>query len=104
MFTKRIRMCALLLAVMMVMATAAGCGSSATNSDGGQGGDEKKEPAYKELTVYSALPETELPFYFNAFTQDTGIKVNYVRLSAGEMLTRVKAEPQRFGYVRRFHR
>ncbi|MBR0600178.1 ABC transporter substrate-binding protein [Sinanaerobacter chloroacetimidivorans] len=92
MFTKRIRMCALLLAVMMVMATAAGCGSSATNSDGGQGGDEKKEPAYKELTVYSALPETELPFYFNAFTQDTGIKVNYVRLSAGEMLTRVKAE------------
>lgn len=94
MLKKRIRICALLLAMLMVMATAAGCGNAATGSDGSQEGDgqDKKEPAYKELTVYSALPETELPFYFNAFTQDTGIEVNYVRLSAGEMLTRVKAE------------
>lgn len=86
MFTKRIRLCALILSVMMVAASLAACGSSGGNANNGGGSD------YKELTVYSALPETELPFYFNAFTKDTGIKVNYVRLSAGEMLTRVKAE------------
>ncbi|MDF2656086.1 MAG: iron transporter substrate-binding protein [Bacillota bacterium] len=92
MFTKSMRMCALLLALMMVVAALAGCGSSGSGSENGDTDNAKKEPAYKELTVYSALPETELPFYFNAFQQDTGIKVNYVRLSAGEMLTRVKAE------------
>mgnify|MGYP000936396737 CR=1 FL=1 len=53
---------------------------------------EPEKPAYKELTVYSALPDTEIPTYFNAFEKDTGIKINYVRLSAGEMLARISAE------------
>lgn len=86
MFKKRIRLCALILSMMMVAASFAACGSS--GGDGGNG----EGSGYKQLTVYSALPETELPFYFNAFEKDTGIKINYVRLSAGEMLTRVKAE------------
>jgi iron(III) transport system substrate-binding protein len=47
---------------------------------------------YKELTMYTALPEQEIPTYLNAFTKETGIKINYVRLSAGEVLARVKAE------------
>ncbi len=46
----------------------------------------------KELTIYSAMPESEIPVYLNAFEKDTGIKVHYVRLSAGEMVTRVEAE------------
>lgn len=46
----------------------------------------------KELTLYTAMPEDEIPVYFNSFEKDTGIKVNYVRLSAGEMVTRVEAE------------
>jgi iron(III) transport system substrate-binding protein len=49
-------------------------------------------PASKELTVYTALPESETPTYFNEFEKDTGIKVLFVRLSAGEILARVKAE------------
>jgi iron(III) transport system substrate-binding protein len=50
------------------------------------------EAEYKNLTVYTALPESELPTYFSEFTKDTGIKIQYVRLSAGELLTRVTAE------------
>ncbi len=46
----------------------------------------------KELTVYTALPESEIPTYFNEFEKDTGIKIQYVRLSAGEILARIKAE------------
>jgi iron(III) transport system substrate-binding protein len=42
--------------------------------------------------VYTALTEGELPTYFSEFQKDTGIKVEYVRLSAGELLTRVTAE------------
>lgn len=33
-----------------------------------------------------------MAYYFNAFEEATGIKVNALRLSAGEMLTRVAAE------------
>ncbi len=47
---------------------------------------------YKQLTVYTALPESELPTYFSEFQKDTGIKIQYVRLSAGELLARVTAE------------
>ncbi|HHX38152.1 MAG TPA: ABC transporter substrate-binding protein [Clostridiaceae bacterium] len=46
------------------------------------------------LTVYTAMPEDEIPYYFNAFEKDTGVEVQYVRLSAGEMLTRVEAEKE----------
>lgn len=44
------------------------------------------------LTVYSALPEEELPVYLHAFTKDTGIEVQCERLSAGEMMQRVEQE------------
>ncbi|MDL2235384.1 ABC transporter substrate-binding protein [Christensenellaceae bacterium OttesenSCG-928-L17] len=53
---------------------------------------EPEVPAYGELSIYSAMPEIELPSYLAAFEADTGIKVNVVRLSAGEMLTRIEAE------------
>ena len=45
-----------------------------------------------KLTIYTAFPETEVIYYFNKFTEETGIKIDYIRLSAGEMLTRVEAE------------
>lgn len=46
----------------------------------------------KELNMYAALTEDELPTYFSAFEAATGIHVNYVRLSAGEMISRLIAE------------
>lgn len=49
-------------------------------------------PAYDRLTVFTSYPESELPTYFNAFERDTGITIDYIRLSAGEMTTRVLAE------------
>ncbi len=49
-------------------------------------------PEYKFLTVYTALPESELHTYFSEFEKDTGIKIQYVRLSAGELLARIRAE------------
>lgn len=49
---------------------------------------------YDRLTVYTSYPEAEIPTYFNAFEEDTGIKVDYIRLAAGEMITRVVAEKE----------
>ena len=88
--TKRIF--ALLLTLAMSLALLTGCGggsggdSASTGEDGGETGGSN------ELTVYTAFPEAEVAYYFNAFEEATGIKVNSLRLSAGEMLTRVAAE------------
>lgn len=46
----------------------------------------------KELTMYCALPETEIPSYLDAFKAETGITVNFVRLSAGEILSKIQVE------------
>lgn len=62
-----------------------GCSGKNSNSD-----ESVKQS--KELTIYCALPETEIPSYLDAFKADTGITVNYVRLSAGEILSKIQVE------------
>ncbi|MFA6688607.1 MAG: ABC transporter substrate-binding protein [Sphaerochaetaceae bacterium] len=44
------------------------------------------------VNVYSIMPEKYATKVFEAFTADTGIKVNFVRLSSGEALARLIAE------------
>ncbi len=46
----------------------------------------------KHLSAYTAFVEEEALDYFTEFTKDTGIQVDYVRLSAGECITRMEAE------------
>ena len=48
----------------------------------------------KELSAYIAWGDDEIPTYANAFEAATGIKLNYVRLSAGEMVARLMAEKE----------
>ncbi|MEG1658152.1 MAG: ABC transporter substrate-binding protein [Oscillibacter sp.] len=88
--TKRIL--SLLLATIMLLATLTACGGPKEPAPA-----EPAPPAEntcKTLTVYTAFPESEVIYYFNKFTEETGITVNYIRLSAGEMLTRVAAEKE----------
>jgi iron(III) transport system substrate-binding protein len=44
------------------------------------------------LHMYTALDTNEAKIYIETFQKDTKIKVEWVRLSAGEVLTRLKAE------------
>ncbi len=46
----------------------------------------------KHVSIYTANVEEEAIAYFDQFTKDTGIEVDYVRLSAGECITRMEAE------------
>ncbi len=48
--------------------------------------------AQQVLHMYTALDENEWPIYVKAFEQATGIKVNVVRMSSGELLARIEAE------------
>ncbi|MGD1817413.1 MAG: ABC transporter substrate-binding protein [Pleomorphochaeta sp.] len=47
---------------------------------------------YKTLNMYTALDTEEAKYYIEAFEKETGIKVNFVRMSAGEVAIRVEAE------------
>ncbi|MCC6193496.1 MAG: ABC transporter substrate-binding protein [Burkholderiales bacterium] len=44
------------------------------------------------LNVYTAWPESLAQPLFDGFTQQTGIKIDFIRMSSGEMLTRATAE------------
>lgn len=87
------RVMALLTAGILALGLLAGCGGSSSGNGSGNesaGGDSAKGSG--SLTVYTAFPEAEVEYYFDQFEKQTGIKCNYIRLSAGEMLTRVAAE------------
>ena len=91
MMKKTKRIFALLLTLAMSLALLTGCGGgSGDDAATDEGGGETS--GSNELTVYTAFPEAEVAYYFNAFEEATGIHVNSLRLSAGEMLTRVAAE------------
>lgn len=78
------RFAALLLALVMTAGMLAGCGE--------QNESQNETKGSGSVTVYTAFPEAEVEYYFKKFEEQTGIKCNYIRLSAGEMLTRVAAE------------
>jgi iron(III) transport system substrate-binding protein len=44
------------------------------------------------LHVYTSLDSQEAPVYIRAFEEETGVRVRWVRLSAGEALARLEAE------------
>jgi len=46
------------------------------------------------LHIYTAFDTEEAKLYIEAFEKDTGIKVEYVRMSSGEVLARIEAEAQ----------
>ncbi len=48
--------------------------------------------AAREINAYSIMPEKYVSKVTKAFTEDTGIKVNFMRFSAGEALSRLVAE------------
>ncbi len=55
-------------------------------------GGQATAKAADVLHLYTALDPNEAKIYVEAFTKGTNIKVEWVRLSAGEVLTRLKAE------------
>jgi len=61
------------------------CGSNDSSSDG----------SYDKLTMYTPMPEENAEAYIKKFEEDTGIEVNYTRLSTGEILSKLKAEEGR---------
>lgn len=103
-----------LLAILLSMAAALGlaaCGGTANNtSSGGAGSAPQSAAAPSSSTESSEAPSEEnvpaasngplkvvttsdsYKVLFDKFTEDTGIKVEYLSMSSGEVLSKVKAE------------
>ena len=50
------------------------------------------ETEQRVLNLYTSLDAQEAPVYIRAFEEETGIRVHWTRLSAGEALARIEAE------------
>ena len=75
---------AMKLAALMLILAGSGLIFAAPAKEGGPG----------EVVVYSSVDEVNAKKILDAFTADTGIKVNFVFLSTGPALTRIEAEQQ----------
>src|SRR5574344_2761999 len=58
----------------------------------GGNGAKKEEATPKQVTVYMGVVEQQALVLSKEFEKDTGIKVNFVRMSGGETLSRIRAE------------
>src|SRR3712207_2317255 len=90
------KIASIVLTSTMLAGLLAGCGSSGSASSDSKTSTSAAKPSGggEALTIYTAFPEAEVEYYIDAFSKETGIKCNYIRLSAGEMLTRVAAEKE----------
>lgn len=79
------QVCAFVLVLLLFLP---GCGSKGTVTE-----ERSQEPQTgKELHLYTALDSNEAKLYIEAFKKKTGIDVKWVRLSSGEVLTRIRNE------------
>ena len=76
----------IVLFIFVAALALAGCGSSASKTDA------KPEGKPLKLTLYCGLMEDHMVKAIQEFQKDTGIKVDAVRMSSGEVLGRIKAE------------
>ena len=75
-------MIAVALTMFMMTGVLAGCGSKPSN--------QATQP--QKLTLYCGLMEDHMVKAVQEFEKDTGIKVDAVRMSSGEIMGRIKAE------------
>lgn len=79
---KRLRILAVMMMVVMLSGLLAGCGGKPAN--------QAAKP--QKLTLYCGLMEDHMVKAVQDFEKETGIKVEAVRMSSGEIMGRIKAE------------
>ena len=99
--TKRL-FAALLAATSLLALTACGGGKTeAPKTDDSKTEQPAESSGSKELSVYTAFPESEVIYYFNKFEQETGIKIKLEEYeSPEEMYTKFSAGSISYDVVR----
>ncbi|MFH1539311.1 MAG: ABC transporter substrate-binding protein [bacterium] len=84
-----------ILVVIVCAALALSAGCSRPDEAGKQAEDDAAKPAAKGsrvLRAYSALDPNETKIYFRAYEEQTGVRIQWVRMSSGAVMARVTAE------------
>lgn len=80
----------MLLIVMIISSLLVGCGSNVATEEG-----TKEEPKEElKLTIYAGLMEDHAMLAAREFEKATGVKTEFVRMSGGEILARIRAEKE----------
>lgn len=103
------RLLAILLSTFLVLGMFAGCGqdkapgnepsteekeTDATNTDTSSSEEKETDNSDLKLTIYVAVLEDYMIEMVEQFTADTGIQAEAVKMGAGEILSRVRAEKE----------
>jgi iron(III) transport system substrate-binding protein len=88
----------LLLALALVAAFfVAGCGGNDTPAVPDENGGEEEVTGPRTVTIYTHNDEEEMQYFLEALERDTGIKGEILRMSSGELWSRIEAENPNFG-------
>lgn len=83
-----------LLAFTMACGILTGCGAKKSKQDSKVTSTQENVQAEKELTMYIGVVEQQAKKIAEEFEKEKGIKVNFVRMSGGEILGRIRAEKE----------
>ncbi len=84
------RILSIFVVMTMILGLLAGCGANTGNDTGSNTNGDEKTP--ERLTMYIGVVEEQALRIAQEFEKATGIKVDFVRMSGGEILGRVRAE------------
>ncbi|WP_296971635.1 MULTISPECIES: ABC transporter substrate-binding protein [Tepidanaerobacter] len=93
---RKFKFLSLVLVAILCMTIFAGCSSSEPKSEPAPEPAEKAEEPKKDLslTIYAGLMEDHAQAAAKEFEKETGVKTSVVRMSGGEILTRIEAEKE----------
>lgn len=82
-----------LLLIFALMFTISACGNNSTQeTSDGQASETNQSAQFEGKTMNVVATSDEYAELFDAFTKETGAKVEFLSMSSGEVLSRVKAE------------
>jgi iron(III) transport system substrate-binding protein len=87
----------LILAMLLALLTV-GCGGGTDEVvDTGDGEEATEVTGPRTVTIYTHNDEEEMQYFLEALERDTGIKGEILRMSSGELWSRIDAENPNFG-------
>ncbi|SES98276.1 iron(III) transport system substrate-binding protein [Natronincola peptidivorans] len=90
MFKKMSTTLSIILLITLILASCSPANPPAETADAAE--EAAKQPKNLELTIYAGLMEDHAIMATREFEKQTGVKTNFIRMSSGETLARIRAE------------